>query len=195
MPEIAIGLPTMSGSSGFHIIGHGIIRNNTVPTFARITGFAVNVAEPVPVVPFEESTHTLANQVFTLTGDSVYNKPRYKGSLVNFYGMTVTETKLIRDWTGFEQIQYNYTNPNSWEERGYVTGQVTLKNTTPLVRLLRLYHRDTGRLIDSTWSTVSGTYRFSASISLTDPYYVVCLNDGETDYNTIVHDWVVPDQL
>lgn len=203
MAEIAIGLPTLGGPYNATIKGHGIIRNNTVPLVAIVTNnyegrYTTNIAKPIVVATEQSAERTLHKQTSTLIGkgtSSTYDKPRFKGLSVNFYGMTVKETRLIRDWTSFEQKTYNHVNPAHWEDRGYVTGIVTLKNTIPLVRLLRLYHRDTGRLIDSTWSTVSGTYRFAASISLTDPYYVVCLNDGETDYNTILHDWVVPDQI
>lgn len=83
----------------------------------------------------------------------------------------------------------------SWnmEERGYVTGTVTYKST-PVHRTLRLYHRDSGKLLSTTTSSyVSGEYIFDLPLGMDIKYFVVCFNDNNVDLNSIVHDWVVPE--
>lgn len=86
---------------------------------------------------------------------------------------------------------------DSWnmEERGYVTGVVTFRSV-PVQRTLRLYHRDSGNLLSTSISDpVSGEYTFDLPLGMDYNYFVICFNDGNVDFNSIVHDWVIPEVI
>lgn len=180
------------------------IRNHTI-YFNSITEaddihirgpIVVNQEIPIVSLPDSAGTHInirppfLVNQgvnflqtMFNVVGDTVRNRPVFtinNRPQVSFFGSTLQEDLLRHGLWDMEQ-------------RGRVTGRVTKKGVNPVIRKLRLYHRDTGKLLSETWSDVDGYYTFETSVSLTVPYYVVCFNESNLDFNTIVHDWIVPE--
>ena len=119
-------------------------------------------------------------------GDALYagggrfpitNRPR-----LSCFGSMLIEDLLIHDSWGME-------------ERGYVTGVVTFR-AVPVQRTLRLYHRDSGKLLSTSISDpVSGEYTFDLPLGMDYNYFVICFNDGNVDFNSIVHDWVIPEVI
>jgi hypothetical protein len=139
----------------------------------------INIKPPQVI----SSIYKLDPQQGRLTGNGIKNTPTFtinNRPQVSFFGSTMQENLLMHgDW--------------QMEQRGFVTGHVTKKGINPVSRMLRLYHRDTGKLLSETWSDVTGHYTFETSVSLTTPYYIVCFNENNLDFNTIVHDWIIPE--
>lgn len=180
----------LSGVS-FADIKAPIIKNGITPAINLVSNDDISINIKPPLV-YNFPDFRGYKLVSRLTGDSIYNKPIInKGRpQLTFRGATVHEDMLISKMTNHEQKQLV---PYDMEPRGYVAGRVTIKNVTPVIRMLRLYHRSTGKLIDTTWSDNDGNYRFSTPISLITPYYVVCFNESNLDYVSLIHDWIEPD--
>lgn len=79
-------------------------------------------------------------------------------------------------------VPINYT--------GVISDKVLIKGV-PSKRKVCLYHRDTNKLVKSTWSDHSGNYQFQ-DLSLRDDYYVLAV-DHTRNYNAVIQDMIRAD--
>ena len=110
---------------------------------------------------------------------STANLPTPSGINYNWY-VTVTSS-------GNEDTSPTYTFSNRFLYGGYIT-----ENDNPVNRVVRLYYRDTGELIDSTTSSgVDGYYSLDAITN--DEHFIIAFDDeaGE-DYNSLILDRLLP---
>ena len=100
------------------------------------------------------------------------------------YSWYVTATS-----SGGEDTSSTYTFSNRFLYEGYVT-----ENDNPVNRIVRLYYRDTGELIDSTTSSGDGGY-YSLDTTINDEHFIVAFDDeaGE-DYNSLILDRLLPNE-
>lgn len=89
--------------------------------------------------------------------------------------------------SGSEDTSTTYTFSNRFLYEGYVT-----ENGDPVSRVVRLYYRDTGELIDSTTSSGNGGY-YNLDAITNDEHFIVAFDDeaGE-DYNSLILDRLLP---
>ena len=116
------------------------------------------------------------------------------GSPVNSNAYLPTPSGVDYNWyvvatsSGSEGTSSTYTFSNRFLYDGYIT-----ENDSPVSRIVRLYYRDTGELIDSTTSSggSNGYYSFDALIN--DEHFIVAFDDeaGE-DYNALILDRLLP---
>ena len=90
--------------------------------------------------------------------------------------------------SGVEDTSSTYTFSNRFLYDGYVT-----QESVPVDRVVRLYHRDTGELVDSTTSSgVGGYYYLSTTIS--EEHFIVVFDDDLGDnYNALILDKLLPE--
>ena len=131
----------------------------------------------------EDITYTSVDTAGRFTGSNIQNKITFLGNkpTMSISGSTFKDPMLILG-------NYDMT------PRGTVSGTVSINSLGPVERLLRLYHRDTGKLLSETRSSAEGNYKFETHLSLDTPYYILCFNENSEDFNTLVQDWIVPDE-
>ncbi len=78
---------------------------------------------------------------------------------------------------------------------GRFTGYVyELKTTQPVSRIVRLYNRLTGELIDSTTSSGNGYYRLNTNYN--SEHYIIALDDDSgVQYNLRSLDRMIPEEV
>ena len=89
--------------------------------------------------------------------------------------------------SGVEDTSSAYTFSNRFLYDGYVT-----QEDVPVDRVVRLYHRDTGELVDSTTSSgVGGYYYLGATFS--GEHFIVAFDDAiGANYNALILDKLLP---
>ena len=117
------------------------------------------------------------------------------GSSVGSSDCLSTHSGIDYNWyvtvtsSGVEDTSPTYTFSNRFLYEGYVT-----ENDNPVNRMVRLYYRNTGELIDSTTSSGgNGYYRLDATAN--DEHFIVAFDDeaGE-DYNSLILDRLLPNE-
>ncbi|MCK4529351.1 hypothetical protein KAW18_18460 [candidate division WOR-3 bacterium] len=96
---------------------------------------------------------------------------------------------VIATSDGSEDTSSTYTFSNRFLYEGYVT-----ENGDPVSRIVRLYYRDTGELIDSTTSSGGNGY-YSLDTTANDEHFIIAFDDeaGE-DYNSLILDRLLPNE-
>lgn len=74
-----------------------------------------------------------------------------------------------------------------------VSGTVLL-NAVPVANcVVRLYHRDSGLLVDRTLTDSVGAYNFTNLYGATDGYFAIAFDPaGGGQYDAVVHDFITP---
>lgn len=89
--------------------------------------------------------------------------------------------------------KYGRSNPvniNRGNNKGVIIGK-TVEQGVPVSRRVMCHVRDTGVLVNTTWSNANGDYVFKG-LDNTKKYYVVSLDEdmSETQYNAVVQDLI-----
>lgn len=77
--------------------------------------------------------------------------------------------------------------------RYVVEGKVTVLGAAAPERMVRLYDRQSGELIDQTKTDTNGNYKFTTYVSGDHKYYVIAFDDMDApELQAVVHDALIP---